>query len=65
MPTLKNERKLAAVFRETPENTRINQSQNTLSPAMAEEYNTHVSEEIDGRVLKKHSQEFTRTESRI
>ena len=32
---------------------------------MAEEYITRVSEEIDGMVTKKLSQEFSRTESRI
>ena len=65
MATLRNKGKLAAVSRETPENTRNNQSQNTLNPGMAEEYITQVSEEIEGRVIKKLSQEFSRTESRI
>ena len=63
--TLRNKRKLAAVSRETPENTRNNQSQNTLNPGMAEEYITQVSEEIEGRVIKKLSQEFSRMVSRI
>ena len=53
------------VSREPPENTRNNQSQNTLNPGMAEELITQVSEEIKGRVTKKLSQEFSRTESRI
>ena len=39
--------------RETPENTKNNQSQNTLNPGMAEEYITQVSEEIEGKVTKK------------
>ena len=65
MATLSNKRKLAAFSRETPENTRDNQSQNTLNPGMAEEYITRVSEEIEGRVTKKVSQDFSRTESRI
>ena len=62
---LRNKRKLAAVSRETPENTRNNQSQNTLDPEMAPEYISQVSEEIEGRVTKKLSKEFSRTESRI
>ena len=61
MATLTNKRKLAAVSRETPENTRNNQSQNTLNPVMAAEYITQASEEIEGRVTKKLSQEFSRT----
>ena len=65
MTTLRNKRKLAAVSRETPENTRNSQSQNTLDPEMAQEYISHVSEEIEERVTKKLSKEFSRTESRI
>ena len=65
MATLRNKRKLAAVSRETPENTRNNQSQNTLDPEMAQEYISQVSEGIEGRVPKKLSKEFSRTESRI
>ena len=65
MATLKNKRKLAAVSRETPENTRNNQLQNTLSPGMAEECITQISEETEERVTKKNSQAFSRTESRI
>ena len=65
MATLKNKRKLAAVSRETPENTRNNQSQNTLDPEMAQEYISQVSEVIEGRVTKRLSKEFSRTESRI
>ena len=58
MATLRNKRKLAAVSRETSENTRNNQSQNTLNRGMDEEYITQVSEEIEGRVTKKLSQEL-------
>ena len=65
MTTLRNRRKLAAVWRKIPENTRNNQLQKTLDPEMAQEYISQVSEEIDGRVTKKLSQEFSRTESRI
>ena len=63
MATLRNKRKLAAVSRETPENTRNSQSQNTLDPEMAQEYTSQVFEEIEGRVTKKLSKEFSRTES--
>ena len=63
MATLRNKRKLAAVSRETPENTRNSQSQNTLDPEMAQEYISQVFEEIEGRVTKRLSKEFSRTES--
>ena len=65
MATLRNKRKLAAVSRETAENTRNNQSQNTLCPRMAHENTSQVSEVIEGRVTKKLSKEFSRTGSRI
>ena len=65
MATLRNERKLAAVPRKTPDNTRNSQSQNTLDPGMAEEYFAQVSEKIEWRVTEKLSKEFSRTESRI
>ena len=64
MATLRNKKKLAAVSRETPENTRNSQSQNTLDPGMAQEYISQVSEQIEGRVIKKLSKEFSRKESR-
>ena len=65
MATLRNKRRLAAVSRERPKNTRNNQSQNTLNQGMAEVYITQVSEESEGRITEKLSQEFSRTESRI
>ena len=65
MATLKNKRELAAVSRETPKNTRNSQSQNALDPEMAHEYISQVSEEIEGRVTRKLSKEFSRTESHI
>ena len=65
MATLKKKRKLAAVSREKQEHTRISQSQNTFVLGNTEEYNTRVFEDIEGRVTKKLSQEFNRTESRI
>ena len=65
MPTLRNERKLAAMARETQEYPENNQSQNSAAPGITEDYTAQVSEEIEGRVSKKLSQEFSRTESRI
>ena len=66
MTTLRNKTKLAAVTRETQEeNPRNGQSRNTSVPRINEEYITQLSEEIEGRVSKKLSQEFNRIESRI
>ena len=65
MVTLRKKKKLAAVSRETPENTRNSQSQKTLDPGMAEEYIAQISQEIKGRLTKKHPKEHSRTESRI
>ena len=66
MATLRNKRKLAAVTRETQEeNPRNGQSRNTSVPRINEEYITQVSERIEGRITKKLSQDFSRTESRI
>ena len=65
MAILNNKRKLAAVSPETPGDTRNSQSHNTLVPEMAQEHISQVSEEIEGRVTKKLSKDFKRTESRI
>ena len=66
MATLRIKRKLAAVTRETQEeHPRNGQSRNTSVPRINEEFTTQVSEEIEGRVIKKLSQEYSRTESRI
>ena len=66
MATLRNKRKLAAVTRETQEeNPRNGQSRNTSVPGINEECIKQVSEEIEGRITKKLSQEFNRIESRI
>ena len=66
MATLRNKQKLAAVTRETQEENPGNgQSRNTSVPRINEQYITQVSEQIEGRVTKKLSQEFSRTESRI
>ena len=65
MAKLRNKRKLATVSRETPENTRSSQSQNLLDLGLTQEYISQVSEETEGRVTRKLSKEFSRTESRI
>ena len=65
MATLRNKRKLAAVSRETPESTRSGRAPNILDPEITQDYISQVSEEIEGRVTKKLSKEFSKTESRI
>ena len=66
MLTLRNKRELAAVARETQEKHPRNcQSRNKSVPRIKEEHITQVSEEIEGSVTKKLSQEFSRTKSRI
>ena len=65
MATRKNKRKLAALARETQEYPGNNQSQNSAAPGITEDYIAQVSKKIEGRVIKKLSQEFSRTESRI
>ena len=65
MATLRNKRKLAAVSRETPESTINSRGQNTLDPDLTQDHISQVSEEIERRVTKKLSREFSRTESRI
>ena len=64
MATLRNRKKLEAVSTGRPENTRNSQSQNTLDPETAQEYISQVAEEIEERVTKKLSEEFSRIESR-
>ena len=65
MANLRHKRKFGANARdsqgEMPGNS---QSQNSAFPRVNEEYNK-VSEEIEGMVTKKLSQEFKRTKSRI
>ena len=65
MAILRNKRKLAAVSRETPEGSRSSRGQNVLDPELTQNYISQVSEEIEGRVTKKLSKEFSKTESRI
>ena len=65
MATLRNEQNLAAVSKEALKYPRNSRSQNTSAPGISEEYIAQVSEEIQRRVTKKLSPEFSRTESRI
>ena len=65
MATVRTETKLAAISRETPEGSRSSGAQNVLDPGSAQDYISQVSEEIEGRVSKKLSKEFSKTESRI
>ena len=66
MATLGNKRKLAALNKENcAKHPRRNLAQNLNDPRPQEDYLTQVSEEIEGRVTKKLSQEFSRTEKRI
>ena len=62
----RNKRKLAALNKENcEEHPRSKSAQNSDAPRSQEDYITQVSEEIEGRVTKKLSQEFSRTENRI
>ena len=63
MATLRNKRKLAAVSRETPEGSRSSRAQNVLDPESAQDYIFQVSEEVERRVTKKLSKEFSKTET--
>ena len=65
MATLSNKRKLAAVSKETPEGSRSIREKNALDPELTQDYISQVSEEIEVRVTKKLSEEFSKTESRI
>ena len=64
--TTRNKRKLAALNKEIcEENPRSNMAQNSGAPRSQEDYITQVSEEIEGRVTKRLSKEFSWTENRI
>ena len=65
MATLRNKRKIAAVSRKTPDSSRSSRGRNVLDPELTQDYISQVSEEIEGRVTKKLSKEFNKTESRI
>ena len=62
----RNQKKLAALSKENcEERPRSNLAQNANVPKTQEDYITQVSEEIEGRVTKRLSQEFSKTENRI
>ena len=64
--TTRNKRKLAALNKEnSEEHPRSNLAQNSSAPRSQEDYITQVSEENEGRVTKRLSKEFSRTENRI
>ena len=64
--TTRNKKKLAALNKENcEEHPRSNLAQNSSAPRSEEDYITQVSEEIEGRVTKRLSKEFSRTEDRI
>ena len=64
--TTRSKRKLAALNKENcEEHPRSNSGQNSNAPRSQEDYITQVSEEIEGRVSKRLSKEFSRTENRI
>ena len=54
-----------AVSRETPEGSRSSRGETVLDPELTQDYISQVSEEVEGRVTKKLSKEFSKTESRI
>ena len=63
---IRNKRKLAALNKENGEDhPRSNLAQNSNVPRSQEDYITQVSEKIEGKVTKKLSQEFSRTENCI
>ena len=62
----RNKKKLAALNKENcEENPRSNLAQNSNAPRWQEDYITQISEKIEGRVTKRLSKEFSRTENRI
>ena len=64
--TTRNKKKMAALNKENcEEHLRSNLAQDSNAPRSQEDYITQVSEEIEGRVTKRLSKEFSRTENRI
>ena len=64
--TTRNKRKLAALNKENcEEHPRRNLAQSSNAPRSQEDYVTQVSEEIEGRVTKRLSKEFSTTENHI
>ena len=61
-----NKKKMAAIIKENCEELpRSNLAQNSIVPRSREDYITQISEEIEAKVTKKLSLEFSRTENRI
>ena len=66
MVTLRNKRKLADLNKKSSEeHLRSSLTQNRNFPRSQEAYITQVSEKTEGRIIKKLSKEFSRTENRI
>ena len=67
MATLKNKRKPIDINKENCEEIPMNNlTQNTsVVKSQENDYFTQVSEEMEGRITKKLSKEFSRTENRI
>ena len=64
--TTRNKKKLAALNKANcEEHPRSNLAQNSGAPRSQEDYITQVSEEIEGRVTKRLSKEFSKTENRV
>ena len=64
--TTRHKRKLARLNKENcEEHPRSNLARNSSAPRSQEDYITQVSDEIEGRVTKRLSKEFSRTENRI
>ena len=64
--TTRNKRKLAVLNKKNcEEHPRSNLAQNSSTPRSQGDYITQVSEKIEGRVTKRLSKEFSRTENRI
>ena len=62
----RNKRELEALNKENcEEHPSSNLAENSNAPRSQEDYITQVSEEIEGRVTKRLSKEFSRTENRI
>ena len=66
MAAVKNKRRFGALTKKNcEEHPKSNLAQNSNAPRSQEDYITQVSKEIEGRVTKKLSQDFSRTESRM
>ena len=64
--TIRNKKKLAALNKENcEEHPRSNLAQNSSAPTSQEDSISRVSEAVEGRVTKRLSKEFNRTENRI